>query len=209
MRTLTLVLLLTVPALGQFPRDPNPEPPPDPPKGPVSVKLVAAKTDYVLDRGGMTAAKYAEAIKEGKITPPTVELVLEVKNTSKEDIQLRVGGPQSKLKLDVKGKVKLETRAVTRTRPPTSMVILKPGEVHKVTVDKLAGYWNSAVEDQHFWTEAGEYTLTAEYSAYIITTGGGGVMAPGVGGGVIGPGVRMAQIVTAKSRPIRVSVTEK
>src|SRR5262245_60238086 len=76
------------------------EPPQQQPAGPISVRLVAKKTTYTLDRQGMTAEKYREAVKQGKIRPPAVELSLEITNTRNEPIDITVAGASPRLTLE-------------------------------------------------------------------------------------------------------------
>src|SRR5438067_12400735 len=82
----------------------------EPEEQPVKVKLVAKKTTYKLDRGGLTAEKYRESIQEaakmGKPLPrpPAVEMALELKNTTRKDVQVWVGGDPVQVTLNLKGK---------------------------------------------------------------------------------------------------------
>lgn len=134
---------------------------------PISVRLTAKKANYVLDRQGMTADQYREAIKAGKLTPPALELVLEITNTTKGDFDITVAGASPRLKLDLKGKGAIEKRMSQRPRNPTDRIILKPGQTHSLPITRLAGFSTSRSEDQLFWTEPGEYTLTASFETNI------------------------------------------
>src|SRR5262245_61841254 len=95
---LTLALACSLVVVPRLAADDDPEPPN--PKanakgkrnGPLLVRLVAKKSVYVLDRQGMTAADYRKAVKDGTVSPPAVDLVLEISNTSKEDVTVRVSG---------------------------------------------------------------------------------------------------------------------
>jgi hypothetical protein len=168
MRTLTLVtaVLLTTAAPAQRPGDPSPEPPPE---GPVTARLIAKQTTYILDRQGMTAAQYAAAAKAGKLKPPDVDLALELKNTTKETIELRVSGSVPKLKLTLKGKGVVEEKARREGRAPVTYVTLRAGEKYELPLKSLVGYTVSASETQLFWTEPGEYTLQAEFTTVTRT----------------------------------------
>jgi len=69
----------------------------DPAGVPVQAKLIAKKSTYPLNLGGMSAAEFRETIKaaekNGKYPqPPAVDLVLELKNTSDKEVQVWIGG---------------------------------------------------------------------------------------------------------------------
>ena len=134
---------------------------------PISVRLTAKKATYVLDRQGMPAEKYREAIKEGKIAPPAIDLVLEITNTTKGDIDITVAGASPRLMLDLKGKEGIEKWTTQRPRNPTVRVILKPGQTHSLPITRLAGYSGVTTDDQLFWTEPGDYTLAASFATNI------------------------------------------
>lgn len=161
---LTAMLLLTteMAATGDDKKEP-------PPKSvdPISVRLMAKKATYVLDRQGMTAEKYREAVKEGKIAPPAIDLVLEFTNTTKDDMDITVAGASPRLLLDLKGQEGIEKRTTERPRNPTVRIILKPGQTHSLPITRLAGYSDRTTDDQLFWTEPGEYTLTASFETNI------------------------------------------
>jgi hypothetical protein len=203
--TVLVVTLLAWPVLAQKPGDPSPEPPPD---GPISARLIAKETTYILDRQGMTAEQYAKAITAGKVDPPEVDLVLELKNTTKEDVRLRVTGAAPKLVLILKGKGKvIDRKAVRSEKQKLTYIELKPGEVHKIPLKKLAGYTSSTQEMQSFWTEPGEYTLSVEYTTYTQTA----VAAP-VGGGLPGGGglaTRTTKLAPITSSSVKLTVKLK
>lgn len=168
MYALTLLTSLLGTSFLQKPGEPNPEPPPEAPLPPVVARLIPRKSSYLLDRRGMSAAKFAQAVKEGTVSVPEVDLVLEFKNTTKQDIQLRISGAAPRLILTLKGKGVL-SRTGTRGKEPLRYVVLKPGGTYEMPIQKLAGYSKSStIEEQWFWTEPGEYTLQAEYKAYLI-----------------------------------------
>ena len=69
MALLSLILAATI-LYAQKPGEPSPEPEPEKPVGPVVLRLVAKKTTYALDRGGMTAEAYKKAIADGSVSAP-------------------------------------------------------------------------------------------------------------------------------------------
>lgn len=206
------VLLLALPAA----RANDPEPP-DPrakgkPNGPLMVRLVAKKTAYVLDRGGLSAAQYREAVKEGKVKPPAVELVLELKNTSKEEVKVRVAGavPELKWKLTgPKGAVVARTGNIkANDKPPRlNTVTLKPGEKYEIAIAALDSSAVSRPKGAVHWTEPGTYTLSAE----LVTTGTG--LAGKAGWVMKAGGAKVPVASTARatltSQEVKLTVTEK
>jgi hypothetical protein len=147
---------------------------PKPADLPVKATLVAKTTSYKLDLGGKTADEFkkalAEAEKAGKVPePPAVEMTLELKNTSDKDVQVWVGGDPVVLTLELKG-----PGAVT-AKPqvffPSIFIAPKPvkieaGKTHSIPVTSLKyGFRNASL--MAYWTEPGEYTLTASLKSGI------------------------------------------
>src|SRR5262249_28115310 len=116
--------------------------------GPITVRLTAKQAAYVLDRQGMTTGQYREAIKEGKIAPPAVDLVLEITNRTKADMDITVAGASPRLTLDLRGKDGVEKLTRERTPNKTLRIILKAGETHSIPIQRLAGYSSRTTEDQ-------------------------------------------------------------
>src|SRR5579871_6725889 len=61
----------------------------------LEAKLAAKKKTYTLDLGGKTSDEFQKELKTAKKTgrypqPPVVDLVLEVKNTGKQDVHVWV-----------------------------------------------------------------------------------------------------------------------
>src|SRR5262245_36186887 len=124
------------------------EPPQQQPAWPVSVRLIAKKTTYTLDRQGMTAEQYREANKQGKLRPPAVELPLGITRTRNERIATTVAGAGPRLTLELRGQGGIEKRTIARRRQATVCIILKPGQTHSVPITHLAGYSDSTTENQ-------------------------------------------------------------
>jgi hypothetical protein len=141
--------------------------------GPIRVRLKAKKTAYVLDRQGMTADKYRQAVKDGKIAPPAIDLVLEITNTTKGDVDVTVVGASPRLALELKGKEGIEKLTGSRAREMRVRIILKPGQTHTLPITRLAGYSSATAEHQLFWTEPGEYKLTASFETNVREATGG------------------------------------
>jgi hypothetical protein len=173
-----LLLGLVVLASGLRSVEPSPCPPPEKPPDPLSARLVAKKRTYVLDRQGMTAAKYRKAIESGTISPPEVDLVLELTNNTKTAMRIRITGTVPTLILELKGKDSIVSRStVDGVRERITYVVLEPGKKHLLPIKTLAGFAKGTQRQQLFWTEPGEYTLGASYqtSCYEVEAGGVGV----------------------------------
>jgi hypothetical protein len=168
--------------------------------GPLSAKLVAKKTDYVLDRQGMTVDAYREAVKAGKIVPPAVDLVLEITNTTKQDVDFAVAGTAARLTLDLRGKAGgIETRSIAKTKDKAGRTILKPGQTYSIPISQLAGNSLATKSDQFFWTEPGEYTLSVTFETTIRDLPKDGNP----------PGFGKATKATVQSEPVKLKVTLK
>lgn len=101
--------------------------------------------------------------------PPEVDLVLELTNTSGREMTLLVGGGRSQLdlKLDGPGAITVPGGGSMHVEP-RSEVKLAPGAVHKVPIKRLqhGRYGQSG----SYWTEPGQYKLTATYKALVKAT---------------------------------------
>jgi hypothetical protein len=147
------------------------------PDGPVVLKLVAKTDKYKFDGGGKTADEYkkeleatAKALEKGeRVTPPkalSVDLVLQLTNTSKEEVTVYIGGTVNVYTFELSG----GTGAVTM-RNPVAMpaivrlpqaVTLAPGKSHEIPVTSLSD-GRRGVSRLVFWTGPGEYKLSAKY----------------------------------------------
>ncbi|MFO0876705.1 MAG: hypothetical protein U0840_04975 [Gemmataceae bacterium] len=208
-RILVLGLILTTCVQAQKPGDPSPEPPPDIPPGPISARLVAKKSTYLLDRQGMSADKYADAIRAGKLSPPEVDLSLELTNRTKEEVSLRITGASPRVTLTLKGKTGVVSVPASREREKSlsRTITIKPGEKYTLGISRLASYSSLSRETQHFWTEPGEYTLEVSLRTTLL-----GVAAarpvnrnPPAGG----RGFTSLKSIELRTEPVRVSVVEK
>jgi hypothetical protein len=138
---------------------------------PVKAKLTGDKTTFTLDLGGMTGEEFRKALKEaekkgGKFPePPKVDLVLELTNTSAKDVEIYIGGDQVMLQLELKGpgavSVKPLLAFTTDFRGPRPTT-LGPGKSFLVQISGLK-YGFRGVAESAYWTEPGDYTLTASF----------------------------------------------
>jgi hypothetical protein len=203
MRPLTIAAWALFVALPLTAAD-DPEPP-DPKanakgkqNGPLLVRLVAKKAACELDRQGMTAEKYREAIKDGKVTPPAVDLVLELTNTSKENVRVRVAGATPVLTFHLKGP---EDSSVTPRKWPrggakqrVQVVTLAPGKKHEIKITTLDSTDVSYSRSPAFWTEPGAHTLSVDLKTRVES------------GGVKG---KLGQMTTLSSQEVKLSVKLK
>jgi hypothetical protein len=147
-------------------------------EGPVTLKVVAKKDTYTWDAGGKTPKEFnkdlddiAEAMKKNprpliKLpNPPTVDLVLEMVNTSKEDVTIYVGGDANVYTLELKGpgvRNFMGALALTADFRLPKPVKLAPGKSHEIPLTTLKDGFRG-VSRNLYWTEPGEYTLSATY----------------------------------------------
>ena len=144
---------------------------------PAGVSLEArllGKTTFPLDLRGMTPEQFRERIKPGPVVPaqPQVDLQLRVTNTSDKPLRLQVGGTANHLTLDLQGPAAVTIPALQRRLPrpvaqPPREVVVAAGET--VTVLDIPRLIATAGTNSKltYWTEAGEYALTAEYLVFV------------------------------------------
>ncbi|HEY7308675.1 MAG TPA: hypothetical protein VH643_04845 [Gemmataceae bacterium] len=146
----------------------------DKPKPPVTAKLIANKGTYTLDIDGMTPEQFRAALKDAETSgkypkPPAVDLTLELTNTSDKEVQIWQNGDPVQLRLELKGKGAVNARprrAFTREFRVPHAVTLAPGKSHTIAVKSLQ-FGFRGVAEQAYWTDAGEYTLTAHFQTGI------------------------------------------
>ena len=146
--------------------------------GPVSLTVVAKTDTYKFDGGGKTAAEYkknlealAKELEVGeRVTPPkalTVDLVLCLTNTSKEDVTIYVGGNPNIYTFELTGGAGVVTMRNPIAFPAIFIlpkaVTLAPGKSHEIPVKTLAD-GRRGLARLIFWTGPGEYKLVAKYT---------------------------------------------
>jgi hypothetical protein len=206
---LTTTLLTGLLLAGQAPAkkdEPSPEPPPP---APISARLVAKKKTYKLDLGGMTADKFRETVKPGGANlpaAPAVDLVLIITNNTKNDIRIRTTGATARLSLTLTGPNVVQATVTERrvVRQPISVVDLRPKQSVQIPIDRLVSTKSTVQTTRHYWTEAGEHTLAAEFSTVVYTEW----MAAGDKDKVAVKGgpVMRGRATTLKARAIKVKV---
>ncbi len=155
---------------------------------PVKAKLVAKKATYTLDLGGKTGEEYRKMLKDaekgGRMpAPPAVDLVLEITNTSDQDVKIWSGGDPVMLSLALAGPSAINAKPLlaftTDFRGPTATT-LAPGKSLSIPITKLAYGFRGAAA-MSFWTEPGEYKLTATYTTGIQPPPKGTAVSDGFG----------------------------
>jgi hypothetical protein len=177
---------------------------PKPADLPVKATLVAKTTTYKLDLGGKTAEEFKKELKEaeksGKVpNPPAVEITLELKNTSDKDVQVWVGGDPFVIELNLQGPGAVSIKP--QLAFPTIFIAPKPvkieaGKTHSIPVTSLKyGFRNAA--QMAYWTEPGDYTLTANVKTGISPAPKGTKESDGFG------------VVTLTTEPLKIKVEGK
>jgi hypothetical protein len=134
---------------------------------PVTLKLVAKETKIPWNVGGLSPADLKKQLEDEKASPPApaVDLVLQITNPGKEDVTIYMGGTANVYTFELKG-----PGAVARANrgPMPGFILaskattLKPGETVEVPVKKLSDGRRGLARNV-YWTEPGEYTLSATY----------------------------------------------
>jgi RNA polymerase sigma factor (sigma-70 family) len=145
-----------------------------PKSAPLEIRLITRKDTYTLDLGGQTRGEFLRHVREeeGMVTdrpaslPPAVavDLVLELRNTSQETLELTLGGDASTLTLELQGPGALSVvsqRSFTEKPVPGTPVTISPGKSHSLPITSLS--WGKRnTQYRAWWTRAGDYTLTAK-----------------------------------------------
>lgn len=161
-----LALFLTLPSIALADKQ-------DPSKTnlPVDAKLIAKKTTFKMDIDGAELKKLLEAAKEsGKSPPPpVVEMTLELRNRTQKDVQIWIGGDPVQMNFELKGPGVVTHKPMlfftADFRGPKPMT-LEPGKSYSIPIKALVGGFRGASE-YVYWTEAGEYTLTAHFKTGV------------------------------------------
>jgi RNA polymerase sigma factor (sigma-70 family) len=174
----------------------------DPPGVPLELKLVAKKDTYTLDLGGKTPAEYRKQLRNRGYPPaPAVELLLELHNTGDKEITVRYQKAYIPATLHLKGPGAVSAaNPIARPSdqgfpPPTDESKLEPGQKLELTI-KALDYGRDS--QRVYWTEAGEYALTASIN---LTVSPAPAKARDAGNGF--------GHVTVTSTPVKLKVQEK
>lgn len=172
------------------------------PEGPITLKLVPKTDKYKFDGGGKTPAEYKKELEDlaaalkngGRARPPKalpVDFVLELTNTSKEEVTIYVGGDPNVYTFDLTGGAGVVNMnnpvAFTADFRLPKAVTLAAGKSHEIPV-KVFADGNRGFSRLVFWTGPGEYKLSAKYTLSDQDGGKG---------------------TELKSEPVKITVTEK
>ena len=143
---------------------------------PLHVRFIANETVYRLDRGGLSELDYRKSLELGEKTgnlaaAPRVDLVFELQNNGKEDMQIMIGG-------DVSGTLRWQLRgpgAVSVVHHPGTLttdfkgataVKIAAGEIHRWVFKDLDC---SGPRDRNrvYWTQPGDYLLSAGFTVAV------------------------------------------
>jgi hypothetical protein len=140
----------------------------------LTATLIANKDTYTLDptQSGKDFRDKLDAMKNARgrmgpggnlPTPPAVDCTLQITNTSDHAITLTTGGDDSQitLKLEGPGAVTVDHNVPMtmefRIGKPTT---LAPGKSMEIKISSLA-FGMRGISQYAYWTEPGDYTLTA------------------------------------------------
>jgi RNA polymerase sigma factor (sigma-70 family) len=177
----------------------------------LTAQVVGARDFYTLDLGGLLAEEFRKRLGYGPQRPgvgggalppsPEVGLRLEMTNTGKEEVRIRVRGDSNKLTIDLKGPgavyASLTGMVVAPIRREPEILVVAPGQTVVVADTATLAFPKPDVGSQAYWTAPGEYRLTV---SYLVDLSPAPDKAPYAGGG-------FGQ-VTVHSAPITLKVVE-
>jgi hypothetical protein len=149
----------------------------------LELKIVDVAEKYVLDRGGKSKEEYEKYLQGGgkglfKAPPaPKVDLKLQIINTGKDAVGVFLGGDPNVVTLELKGPGVVEVRpliAMTREFRLPKLVSIEAGKAYEIPLPKLSDGVRG-VSRNVYWTEEGEYTLSATYK---LSADNGGEAGP-------------------------------
>jgi hypothetical protein len=174
---------------------------------PLELRVVAKKASYPLDLKGLTPAEFRRQLVEAKEkgtrmpAPPAVDLVVELKNTSKSELKIKVNGDPVVLTLTLEGKgaVNVAPRIFfSRIFRVPRTLDLAPGATYTLPVKSLASGFRGQARHS-YWTEPGSYELTASFRTSVSPMPEGAKKGAEPGWGQ----------VTVTSAPVTIRVTPK
>lgn len=142
----------------------------DPPGAPVEAVLKAKQAKYTLNLGGKSAEEFRKQIDARQYPQaPAVDLVLELKNTSREEIKIKIGGTQNVIMLDLKGPGAVRETLKGRVTPKfiiaSHVVALEAGKSVSILITSLSYGFKGG--QRAWWVEPGKYTLSASYRTSV------------------------------------------
>jgi hypothetical protein len=143
----------------------------------MEARLTGARDFYTLDLGGQSADEFRKRLAYAPRRPgiggaalppsPEVDLRLEVTNTGREEVRIRIRGDANLLTLDLNGPgavyAPLSALAVQPIRRPAEVVVVVPGQTVVVAEVPTLAFPKPDVGSQAYWTAPGEYRLGVSY----------------------------------------------
>lgn len=138
---------------------------------PVEARLIVKQSKYILpkDRHGEAFRKrIVEETESDKLPPPPrVDLALELKNVSDEDVMIFPRGAIIEPDLIVEGKGVVEPESLRSFSGQSSgssvQPTIKPGQTYHIGIKSLNPQGGTP---WYFWCEPGEYSIRATYTVY-------------------------------------------
>jgi hypothetical protein len=205
---LTIVAIFGLVGLAAADEKKADKPKAEPEGTPLELSITGKATKYTLDTGGLSHADYKKKIEDATKkksigrppAPPTVDLTVEIKNTSDKPVKVWTKGDPVVLTLELKGKGAVNADVLgpmtLEFRIPQALEI-EPGKTASIAVKSLRSGMRGLTH-YSFWTEPGEYELVAKLKTGVNP-------APkGAKEGMDGFGV-----VTLTSAPLKLTVEEK
>lgn len=164
------------------------------PRGLPEGKFLPA-ADVVRTAERATLKEQQEEVAAAKVTGrlprlPPVDLELELRNSTDHEMRVWTSGPQTELRLDLRGPRVESVPAKDDAEAEPEAVTLRPGASHVIRIKSLTE-GRAGTRRTWYWGEPGDYTLTAEFTTRAS--------APGMG----------QRRVTARSAPVTIHVEEK
>jgi RNA polymerase sigma factor (sigma-70 family) len=180
----------------------------EPAGAPLEVRLVAKKDTYRLDLGA-EFRKQLQGKTAGKQLPdaPKVDLALEFGNVGDAEIRFWVGGDYTELQLELDGPKPVHvtaTNKIANEQLYPEVIKLAPGKTYQLPITSLQ-YGLRNLANRAYWTEPGEYQLTASYRTAVSPTPKDAKAAINYRGFP----VRDFGIVTCISAPVKLKVEGK
>ena len=186
---------------------PADKPSADPKETPLELSITGKVVKFTLDTGDLTPAEYQKKIEDAAKAKngrppatPTVDLAIEIKNTSDKAVMVWSKGDHVVLELELKGKGAVTANpnlAFTREFRLPVAVEIAPGKSLSIPVKSLTSGFRGASKFT-YWTAAGDYELVAKFKTGMDPAPKGATDA-GDGFGT----------VTLTSAPLKVTVEEK
>jgi anti-sigma factor RsiW len=132
-------------------------------------------------------AERVQAKATGHLPPaPEVHLELRLRNTTDRPLRVWVAGPQTELRLDLTGPGAVAMPVRDRVEQVAKTITLRPGQSQVLRITSLTDDRRS-----WYWTEPGDYTLTARFTTLATSP-------------VLGE-----RRITVRSEPMTIHVPEK